>query len=195
MSACPSVYINALTLVGFKKTKFDTRDLYANLLRNFEFGQNRTKISGTWHEDRRTFYICRRREFSTQALLCTTEYLYIVDSDMHLNNRHRTYCCVSTAKIVKRTNHNVKLLHILSISCILTLNLRCSRTGTVWFYTSTNNKRAARPKLYRKSLTRDLKRMYSRLTLVRISINLWDPCVLYIGTGVSLLFRESFLYI
>ena len=54
----------------------------------------------------------------------------------------------------------------------LTHILRRSRTGTVWFYTSTNNKRAARPKMYTKSLTRDLKRMYSRLTLVRISINL-----------------------
>ena len=52
----------------------------------------------------------------------------------------------------------------------LTLILRRSRTGTVWFYTSTNNKRAARPKLYTKSLTGDLKRMYSRFTLVRISI-------------------------
>ena len=55
---------------------------------------------------------------------------------------------------------------------ILTLILRRSRTGTVWFYTSTSNKTAAQPKLYTKSLTRDLKRMYSRLTLVRISINL-----------------------
>ena len=54
----------------------------------------------------------------------------------------------------------------------LTLILRRSRTGTVWFYTSTSNKRAARPKLYTKSLTRDLKCMYSRFTLVRISINL-----------------------
>ena len=54
----------------------------------------------------------------------------------------------------------------------LTLILRRSRTGTVWFYTSTSNKRAARPKLYTKSLTRDLKRMYSRFTLVRISIKL-----------------------
>ena len=54
----------------------------------------------------------------------------------------------------------------------LTLILRCSRTGTVWFYTSTSNKRAARPKLYTESLTRDLKLMYSRLTLVRISIKL-----------------------
>ena len=54
----------------------------------------------------------------------------------------------------------------------LTLILRRSRKGTVWFYTSASNKRAARPKLYTKSLTRDLKLMYSRLTLVRISINL-----------------------
>jgi len=58
------------------------------------------------------------------------------------------------------------------ISVELTLILRRSRTGTVWFYTSTRNKRAARTKLYTKSLTRDLKRMYSRLTLVRISIKL-----------------------
>ena len=56
--------------------------------------------------------------------------------------------------------------------CCITLILRRSRTGTVWFYTSTSNKRAARPKLYTKSLTMDLKHMYSRLTLVRISINL-----------------------
>ena len=56
--------------------------------------------------------------------------------------------------------------------CILTLILPRSRTGTVWFYISTSNKRAARPKQYTKSLTRDLKLMYSRFTLVRISINL-----------------------
>ena len=56
--------------------------------------------------------------------------------------------------------------------CALSLILRHSRTGTVWFYTSTSNKRAARPKLYTKSLTGDFKLMYSRLTLVRISINL-----------------------
>ena len=66
----------------------------------------------------------------------------------------------------------VPFSHLLSLKVPLTLILRRSRTGTVWFYTSTSNKRAARPKLYTKSLTRDLKRMYSRLTLVRISINL-----------------------
>ena len=54
----------------------------------------------------------------------------------------------------------------------LTLILWRSHTGTVWFYTSTSNKRAAWPKLYTKSLTRDLKLMYSHFTLVRISIKL-----------------------
>ena len=64
------------------------------------------------------------------------------------------------------------ILYINNYNILLTLILRRSCTGTVWFYTSTSNMRAARPKLYTKSLTRDLKRMYSRLTLVRISINL-----------------------
>ena len=54
----------------------------------------------------------------------------------------------------------------------LSLILPRSHTGTVWFYTSTSNKRAARPKLYTKSLTGDLNLMYSRFTLVRISIKL-----------------------
>ena len=54
----------------------------------------------------------------------------------------------------------------------ITLILPRSRTGTVWFYTSTSNKRAGRPKLYTKSLTRDLKLMYSRFTMGRISIKL-----------------------
>jgi hypothetical protein len=39
-----------------------------------------------------------------------------------------------------------------------------------WFNSFASNKRAARPKLYTKSLTRDLKRMYSRRKMVRISI-------------------------
>ena len=65
----------------------------------------------------------------------------------------------------------VPLRKMLGYKAYLTLILRRSRTGTVWFYTSTSNKRAARPKLYTMSLTRDLKLMYNRLTLVRISIN------------------------
>ena len=41
----------------------------------------------------------------------------------------------------------VLLQTISTLMSLLTLILRCSRTGTVWFYTSTSNKRAARPKL------------------------------------------------
>ena len=71
-----------------------------------------------------------------------------------------------------KTSKTACLVKFISSTSIISLILRRSRTGTAWFYTSTSNKRAARPKLYTKSLTRDLKRMYSRLTLVRISINL-----------------------
>ena len=55
---------------------------------------------------------------------------------------------------------------------ILTLILRHSRTGTVWFYTSTSKQESSTTKTVHKVITRDLKLMYSRLTLVRISINL-----------------------
>ena len=79
-------------------------------------------------------------------------------------------------KVIEEINILQRKYNGLVTSCVetilLTLIVRRSRTGTVWFYTSTNNKRAARTKLYTKSLTRDLKRMYSRLTLVRISIKL-----------------------
>ena len=71
------------------------------------------------------------------------------------------------------TSDGTKLGTIINIKIFtLTLILPHSRMGTVWFYTSTSNKRAAWPKLYTKSLTKDSKRMYSRLTLVRISIKL-----------------------
>ena len=50
-------------------------------------------------------------------------------------------------------------------------------------------------KTVHKVINKGLKLMYSRLTLVRISINLQAPRFFYIGTGVSLLFRERFSYI
>ena len=83
---------------------------------------------------------------------------------------------VKFTSIYKHDISYVKLRHLKEFNstncCSLTLILRRSRTGTIWFYTSTSNKRAARPKLHPESLTRDLKRMYSRFTLVRISIKL-----------------------
>ena len=80
----------------------------------------------------------------------------------------------STSLFVHFPQISLRILRCSAIwsSARLTLIPRRSRTGTVWFYTSTSNKRAARTKLYTKKLTRDLKLMYSRLTLVRISIKL-----------------------
>ena len=83
----------------------------------------------------------------------------------------------SLVRNVGTENSNMKFecfagIRAVQLRRVIALILRRSRTGTVWFYTSTSNKREARPKLYTKSLTRDLKLMYSRLTLVRISINL-----------------------
>ena len=75
-------------------------------------------------------------------------------------------------KFLALTGHLPQTVQFSVVNSDITLIRRRSRTGTVWFYTSTSNKRAARQKLYTKSLTRDLKLMYSRLTLVRISINL-----------------------
>jgi len=82
-------------------------------------------------------------------------------------------CCPNSAQnsamfIVVRVDADVQprgdepsdfLLSILTSSTVgpLTLILRRSRTGTVWFNTSTSNNTAARPKLYTESLTRDLK--------------------------------------
>ena len=38
--------------------------------------------SGTLHEDLIKFYCCIRPKFAIKAYLCSSEYLYVVDSDM-----------------------------------------------------------------------------------------------------------------
>ena len=77
----------------------------------------------------------------------------------------------------------------------LPLFLPRSRTRTVWFYTSTSNKRAARPTLYTESLTRDLKLMYRRFTLVRISINLNSSQLNMFREIILPIFRSTRLFI
>jgi len=37
-------------------------------------------------------------KFAIKALLCNTQYFYRADSDMSLNNTHRMYSCISSAK-------------------------------------------------------------------------------------------------
>ena len=94
------------------------------------------------------------------------------DSAVELDHEDRCSTYTTYASMGVRRHARIAASLTEARDPILTLILRRSRTGTVRFYTSASNKRAARPKLYTESLTRDLKLMYSRLTLVRISINL-----------------------
>jgi len=50
---------------------------------NTYIGYNRTKISGRLRKDISKLYCCRRHKFATKALLCNTQYFYIVDCDTH----------------------------------------------------------------------------------------------------------------
>jgi len=52
-----------------------------------------------------------------------TSSFYIADGDMHLNNTHRTHCCVSVTILVTNARHYITL-YPQFISCLLiTLNL------------------------------------------------------------------------
>ena len=71
----------------------------------------------------------------------------------YLNSARNVYVLLTVHLSISLDNDQLDRHLVYFIS--LTLILPRSRTGTVWFYTSTSNKRAARPKLYTKSLTRD----------------------------------------
>jgi len=72
-------------------------------------------MSATFLKDLRAFYCCWQNRFAIKTFLCNILYLYIVDSDIYLNNTHRTHCCLNTATVVTRINNNVTLcVHRLS---------------------------------------------------------------------------------
>lgn len=52
--------------------KSHIRDFYENLSINSKYGQSRTKLSDTLHEDLSTFYCCRRHTVATKLLLTAT---------------------------------------------------------------------------------------------------------------------------
>ena len=45
-------------------------------------------------------------KFAITALVHNTQYIYTVDSDMHLNNTHRRHFSATTTIMVTRTRHN-----------------------------------------------------------------------------------------
>jgi hypothetical protein len=55
------------------------------------------------YEDLRRFYCCYWHKYTIKAWLCSTQYLYIVDTDMQLNDTHSTHCCICTTTLVRRT--------------------------------------------------------------------------------------------
>ena len=142
--------------------------------RTRQFSQAKEKIKMRWKEVK-----CKNCEITEES----RDFLFIHqcknDARRWKNSQFISRYLMITQICSVNPSHNIKvdsLQHAINFNfcrnITLSLILRRSRTGTVWFYTSTSNKRAAWPKLYTKSLTMDLKRMYSRFTLVRISINL-----------------------
>ena len=127
-------------------------------------------------------------------IICSSSAMYT--SDQSVYHLFLTFCayCIHLRQQTQSNNSCDNIIQgwgcMQPLRRVLTLILPRSRTGTVWFYTSTSNKRVAGPKLYTESLTRDLKLMYSRFTLVRISINLnssqptYDDCPLVTVTPV-----------
>jgi len=61
------------------------------------------------------FYCCQRHKFVIRALLCSSQYFYIVGSDVWLSNTYRMHCCVLVTTMLTLTLHNVTLhLHCLA---------------------------------------------------------------------------------
>jgi hypothetical protein len=70
--------------------KFYTGDFYENLSRNSVFGDNRTKISSTLHEDPSEFHIVGRgiqnaemQKTCYSLSMATLNIYYIIDSDIY----------------------------------------------------------------------------------------------------------------
>lgn len=59
-----------------------------------------------------------RHMFALRVLLCNTQYIYVIDSDMQIKSTHRMRCCISATTLVTRTRHSVTL-YVHSQSCYL----------------------------------------------------------------------------
>ena len=73
LSAAPSKRISV---------QFDIVECYVNLSSECRLVKNRTKLSGTLQKEMSMCHCCSPSKFATKALLCYTQYFYIVDRDM-----------------------------------------------------------------------------------------------------------------
>jgi hypothetical protein len=69
-SVRPSECVSA-TLNGRITVEFGTGYFYANVWRNFAFGENRAKISGTLRKELNSSYHCRRHQMAIKLLCCS----------------------------------------------------------------------------------------------------------------------------
>jgi hypothetical protein len=117
-SVCPSVrmYRRASHRTDFREIWY-WGDFY--LSRILEFVSKSDKKYRTHDtETESTLSCCRPYSPAIKALLCNAKYLYIVDSDGEINNKHRIYYCFSAATLVTRTRYNI-VIHKLPVLCSL----------------------------------------------------------------------------
>jgi len=89
MSVRLSVYTNAALLRRIS-AKFDIGTFYEKLPRKSKFGQNRTVLSNTLHEDLSGFYSHRRHKFASRALLCNTMFTVLTVTSSSTTHRKGT---------------------------------------------------------------------------------------------------------
>ena len=117
MSVHPSVYILPIRLSACVRAaptkhfsmKFGIGDFYKKSVMEFQIWLRSGKNIGHFAEDLNAFYCWLRHKFAIQSFPCKTHYCYIADSDMYLNNTHRTHCYLSIATFITQTHYIVTL--------------------------------------------------------------------------------------
>jgi len=67
------------------------------------------------------FYALRRYNFAIETFLCNTQYFYIVDSDVYVNNTHINLL-IFIATVFTRTSDNVKF-YVHFLFCIFYMSV------------------------------------------------------------------------
>jgi len=75
-----------------------------------------SSVFGTLLEDLLTFHCCQWQKFAIKTLLCNTDCLYTVDSDVQPNNRHRMHVLYFEATLVMPVCHSI-VLYVHCFSC------------------------------------------------------------------------------
>ena len=102
---CPSVCIHQRGSHRRISVKFDNGTLYENLSRKSKFGQNRTVLSNTLHDDPSGFYSHRRHKFALRALLCNTMFTVLTVTSSSTTHRKRSAAILLQPNVHPRARH------------------------------------------------------------------------------------------